>query len=67
MLYAVSGWTAPERVTKTLECYDPQSDSWSYKKEPILGLHEHAGIVHIISNRFFKTFPIWGISGDTGQ
>ena len=42
-LYAVCGWTAPNRVTKTVEKYIPRLNMWKSASSLDIGIHEHAG------------------------
>ena len=47
-LYAVCGWLGPETVTRTVERYDPQTDTWTMCHPLITGPHEHAGVILLI-------------------
>ena len=42
-LYAVCGWAAPDKSTRTVEVYDPLTDTWSHCSHLDDKPHEHAG------------------------
>ena len=42
-LYAVGGWIEPNKVTKSVEHFDPKTNTWRFVEKLPLGLHEHAG------------------------
>ena len=44
-IYAISGWIKPHTVTKTIEEYSPETNTWKYMHCIERGVHEHAGSV----------------------